>query len=231
MSENYENNNVERENESGVETEVVPESSTSNDTSQETMPQGNMSQESASQENSPYENNPYGNNAYGNNAYGNNVYGNNVYGNNVYGNNAYGSNNQNFNQPYQPYYGAENNQKGEGIAFGVTSLVLGILTIVLFCTCISWITGVLAIIFGIIQLVKYRQKGLAIGGIITASIGLLLTIILYTAAFAGMGSTSTYNDIYNEIYDDIYDDIYDGSYDYDYYFDDGDKNETLHLEL
>ena len=113
----------------------------------------------------------------------------------------------------------------------MTSLVLGIFTIVLFCTCISWITGILAIIFGIIQLVKYRQKGLAIGGIITASIGLLLTIILYTAAFAGMGSTSTYNDIYNEIYDDIYDDIYDGSYDYDYYFDDGDKNETLHLEL
>lgn len=158
------------------------------------------------------------------------VYGNNGYdGNNVYNYQPYGNSSQNFGQSYQPYYGAGNQQNNDKVGFGVASLVLGIITIVLFCTCISWITGILAIIFGIIQLAKYKQKGLAIGGIITAGIGLLLTMILYIAAFAGMGSASTYNDIYNEIYDDIYDDFNDGSY--DYYYDDGSKNETLHLEL
>lgn len=100
--------------------------------------------------------------------------------------------------------------KSESEGFGIASLVLGIITALMFCTCISWITGILAIIFGILQLVKGNKKGMAIVGLITGGIGFVVSIILYILIFfAGFGSYSNYNDIYNHIYDDIYDDIED----------------------
>ena len=75
---------------------------------------------------------------------------------------------------------------------------------------ISWITGILAIIFGILQLVKGNKKGMAIVGLITGGIGFAASIILYILIFfTGLGSYSSYNDIYDHIYDDIYDDIED----------------------
>lgn len=108
-------------------------------------------------------------------------------------------------------YGQSNgNNKSESEGFGIASLILGIITVLLFCTCISWITGILAIIFGILQLVKGNKKGMAIVGLITGGIGFVVSIILYILIFfAGFGSYSNYNDIYNHIYDDIYDDIED----------------------
>ena len=108
-------------------------------------------------------------------------------------------------------YGQPNgNNKSESEGFGIASLILGIITVLLFCTCISWITGILAIIFGILQLVKGNKKGMAIVGLITGGIGFVVSIILYILIFfAGFGSYSNYNDIYNHIYDDIYDDIED----------------------
>lgn len=108
-------------------------------------------------------------------------------------------------------YGQPNgNNKSESEGFGIASLILGIITVLLFCTCISWITGILAIIFGILQLVKGNKKGMAIVGLITGGIGFVVSIILYILIFfAGVGSYSNYNDIYNHIYDDIYDDIED----------------------
>ena len=108
-------------------------------------------------------------------------------------------------------YGQPNgNNKSESEGFGIASLILGIITVLLFCTCISWITGILAIIFGVLQLVKGNKKGMAIVGLITGGIGFVVSIILYILIFfAGFGSYSNYNDIYNHIYDDIYDDIED----------------------
>ena len=108
-------------------------------------------------------------------------------------------------------YGQPNgNNKSESEGFGIASLILGIITVLLFCTCISWITGILVIIFGILQLVKGNKKGMAIVGLITGGIGFVVSIILYILIFfAGFGSYSNYNDIYNHIYDDIYDDIED----------------------
>ena len=109
-------------------------------------------------------------------------------------------------------YGQQNgnnlNKKSESEGFGIASLVLGIITVLLFCTCISWITGILAIIFGIIQLVKGNKKGMAIVGLITGGIGFVASVILYILIFfTGFGSYSNYDDIYDHIYDDIYDDI------------------------
>lgn len=75
----------------------------------------------------------------------------------------------NENQP-PPWYGRQASQAGgtyywqepiksESIGFGIASLVLGILSLLLFCTCINWLTGILAIIFGIIQIVKSEKRG------------------------------------------------------------------------
>ena len=117
----------------------------------------------------------------------------------------YGYGQPNSNVGYQ-----HESNKSESEGFGIASLVLGIITALMFCTCISWITGILAIIFGIIQLVKGNKKGMAIVGLITSGIGFVVSIILYILIFfAGFGSYSNYNDIYNHIYDDIYDDIED----------------------
>lgn len=115
-----------------------------------------------------------------------------------------GSTEYNYGQPAGRY----GSNKSESEGFGIASLVLGIITVLLFCTCISWITGILAIIFGIIQLVKGNKKGMAIVGLITGGIGFAASIILYILIFfTGLGSYSNYDDIYNHIYDDIYDDI------------------------
>ena len=117
-----------------------------------------------------------------------------------------GSTEYNYGQPAGRY----GSNKSESEGFGIASLVLGIITVLLFCTCISWITGILAIIFGIIQLVKGNKKGMAIVGLITGGIGFAASIILYILIFfTGLGSYSSYNDIYDHIYDDIYDDIED----------------------
>lgn len=48
-------------------------------------------------------------------------------------------------------------QKGDGRGYGIASLILGIVSVLLFCTCINWVTGILAIIFGIIQITKIRS--------------------------------------------------------------------------
>lgn len=115
-----------------------------------------------------------------------------------------GSTEYNYGQPASRY----GSNKSESEGFGIASLVLGIITVLLFCTCISWITGILAIIFGIIQLVKGNKKGMAIVGLITGGIGFIASVILYILIFfTGLGSYSNYDDIYNHIYDDIYDDI------------------------
>ena len=115
-----------------------------------------------------------------------------------------GSTEYNYGQPAGGY----GSNKSESEGFGIASLVLGIITVLLFCTCISWITGILAIIFGIIQLVKGNKKGMAIVGLITGGIGFIASVILYILIFfIGLGSYSNYDDIYNHIYDDIYDDI------------------------
>lgn len=115
-----------------------------------------------------------------------------------------GSTEYNYGQPAGRY----GSNKSESEGFGIASLVLGIITVLLFCTCISWITGILAIIFGIIQLVKGNKKGMAIVGLITGGIGFIASVILYILIFfTGLGSYSNYDDIYNHIYDDIYDDI------------------------
>ena len=97
-------------------------------------------------------------------------------------------------------------QKGDGRGYGIASLILGIVSVLLFCTCINWVTGILAIIFGIIQITKNKENGLAIGGIITAAISMVLSVVLYLAMWFGMTNAGiTYEDLLYDQYDDSYD--------------------------
>lgn len=103
--------------------------------------------------------------------------------------------------------------------FGIASMILGIISLLLFCTCINWITGILAIIFGIIQLTKKSAKGFAVAGIITAALSILFAILLYVEFAVGMAREGlSYDDFYDSYYDSYYDDYYD-YYDYDSYYD------------
>ena len=62
--------------------------------------------------------------------------------------------------------------------FGIASLVLGILSLVLYCTCFNLLLAILAIIFGILQLVQTGSpKGMAIAGIVTSCLSILLYVI------------------------------------------------------
>lgn len=135
----------------------------------------------------------------------------------------------------------ESGQRGNDVGFGIASMILGIVSVLLFCTCLNWITAILAIIFGIIQIVKKKERGFAIAGIITAGISLVLWGVLYMALALGMSEAGIdsleefYQDYYNGYYDDPYDsydyfdpydyydyyDYYDG-YDYYDYYDDYD---------
>lgn len=62
-------------------------------------------------------------------------------------------------------------------------MVLGIVTLVLFCVWyISIPCGILAIIFGVLG-VKTVDKGMAISGIVTGSIGLFISFCILLAFF------------------------------------------------
>ena len=83
----------------------------------------------------------------------------------------------NYNQ--QPYGQPGMAQKSDSNGFGIASLVLGIISIFTFFCCINYILAIIAIILGVVQLVRSSQKGLAIGGIVTAAISILGSIIFW----------------------------------------------------
>ncbi len=118
--------------------------------------------------------------------YGNQTYNNtNTYsGQNGYNNQQY----NNGNAYQQPIYGqATQKQKGDSIGFGIASLILGIASIFLFACCVNYILAILAIIFGIVQIVTNKKKGLAIGGIVTAGISIVIATLMWIFGFSLAG--------------------------------------------
>lgn len=118
----------------------------------------------------------------------------NPYGN-PYGNpyeNPYG-NNQGY--QYNPYGGAPREpQRGPhgkkmNVGLGIASLVIGIISLMCFCTGLNVILAILAIVFGIVQLATCESKGLAIGGIVMAAISIVLTAITYGLLFSNVTFT------------------------------------------
>lgn len=88
------------------------------------------------------------------------------------------------------YTEAPTTQESGTIGFGVASLVLGIVSLVLCCCSrLSGVLGVLAVIFGIIHIAKHLpKKGLGIAGIITGAIGLIMGIVITVLSLSMINS-------------------------------------------
>ena len=81
-----------------------------------------------------------------------------------------------------------------GNGFGIASMVLGILALVLFCTCLNIPLAILSIVFAIVHLCrKAGSKGFAIAGIITSVVSVLLTVITIVLFYAAGIDTSSWN--------------------------------------
>ena len=116
---------------------------------------------------------------------------------NSYESSGYGSDNTGsgvnnyYETPSSQYYSANQNEQKQGggnIGFAIASLVCGILSLVCCClTLFSVVLGLAAVILGIITIYfKYDGKGMAIAGIATGGIGLLIGVV----AFVWSGSTA-----------------------------------------
>ena len=88
-------------------------------------------------------------------------------------------------QPQAPVSDEQKDKSGYSIA----SLVLGIVSL-LPCCCINLVTTVLAIIFGVLGL-KSSKKGMAIAGIVLASVGIFMAIIWYSFIFSTIEMSAT----------------------------------------
>lgn len=117
-----------------------------------------------------------------------------------------------YNQQYgynNPQYNNYNQVQNNGDALGITSLVLGLLSIITCCcTYLSIILGIGAVIFGIISLnKKEKTKGFATAGIILGVMGVILGIAM--AIFSVyMQESGLLEDYLRRFYGDMYDDLY-----------------------
>ncbi len=103
--------------------------------------------------------------------------------------------------------------KKEKKGFCIASLVLGIVALIFFCLWyISIPCGILAIIFGILG-IKSMNKGMAIAGLITGSIGLVISTLIIIALFM-FGFAVGISDVLDDDTGSTYHRSY---YDYDLY--------------
>lgn len=81
-----------------------------------------------------------------------------------------------------PYYTTQPAMPQKPIGFAVAALVLGLISLFGMCCCVNFVTAPLAIVFGIIALVKkHRGTGMSIAGIITAALSLIAVIVFLIA--------------------------------------------------
>lgn len=136
-----------------------------------------------------YQQNAYQQDGYQQNAYQQGGYQQNTYQQGGYQQNAYGQPQQPYGAYQQPYY-AQEKPKDSGTGFGIASLVCGILSLFTFACCVNFLLALAAIILGIVQLVRCQKKGLAIGGIVTAAISIVVGIGFWIAAMTAVGSNT-----------------------------------------
>lgn len=102
------------------------------------------------------------------------------------------------------YYSSENSTVTESngcIGISIASLVCGILSLVCCCVyTVGILLAIAAIVLGIISLVKkFDGRGMAIAGIATGSIGIVLIILVVVLA-----ASTAFADIWPEITNDLY---------------------------
>lgn len=86
--------------------------------------------------------------------------------------------------------------KGQSNGLGIASMVLGILSLITIC-CVPYgpiVLGIIAIVLGIVQIVKNEKKGMAIAGIVCGAIGLIVYVVLLA-----WGSYAMSSGLYDEI--------------------------------
>lgn len=108
-----------------------------------------------------------------------------------------------------PVYTAETvdygSGKGQSKGLGIASMVLGIVSIVITCCglwYVSLICGVVAVVLGIVQIVKNESKGMAIAGIVCGALGIIFGILLVVFAVA-LASSDFYQEFYNQFYNEL----------------------------
>ena len=122
---------------------------------------------------------------------------------------------------------AQSRLRKESQGLAIASLILGILSLMFFLTGVNILTSILALVFGIIYLSTVKQKkgkGMAVAGIITAALAIVLCIgawvfIIGNAAnlaslaedeegmerwyeYYGLDEDDFYNDFYNDYWDE-----------------------------
>lgn len=119
-----------------------------------------------------------------------------------------------------------------GIGFGIASMVLGIVSLVLFCTCLNIPLAIMAIIFGVIHINRRAGSiGFSIAGIVTSIISVILTVVtvivlyiagvnsaawFYTVPFENFMGDNYYDDDYYDDYHDFFDQYGDDDNDFDF---------------
>lgn len=82
------------------------------------------------------------------------------------------------NSPYQQPYQTQNKPQGSS-GLAIASMVLGILALVFSCLGLGWILGIIGLILGIVSVFnKNPGRGMAIAGITTSAISILLIVLL-----------------------------------------------------
>lgn len=113
-------------------------------------------------------------------------------------------NEENNRQPYEYQDPYQNRPPEEPAGFAIASLVLGIISLVISCLGINIITGILALIFGIIHMVKYNtRRGMAIAGIVLGAISIVIFIALVAIGIAAISSDATFMHEYNNLMDQL----------------------------
>lgn len=131
-------------------------------------------------------------------------------------NNTFDNNDQQYNQQYnftpdgnyQNGMNYNNSGKGQGTGLGIASMVCGICAVLFLCcmfggslalgTYLSPVLSIVAIVLGIVQLVKNESKGMAIAGIICGAVALVCFIgIICLGVY--MLSSGLYEELYDEI--------------------------------
>lgn len=124
-----------------------------------------------------------------------------------YSQNDYSQSNSAYNNPVyssnqNQYYSTEDTGKttGGNIGISIASLVCGIFSIVCCCaTYFSLVLAIAAITLGIIAIVKkYDGQGMAIAGIATGGVGIVLVILAFVIAFSSYGTSSIMEEFINE---------------------------------
>lgn len=126
---------------------------------------------------------------------------------------------QNYDEPVQ-----------ESMGFGIASMVLGIIALVLFCSCINIVLAIASVIFGIIHLVNCKGgKGFAITGIITSVLSVIAFIVMWVCFFA----SPVFQDEFQrqlENQGELYNNFNYYSEDYNYDYDKDDDSYEFHHE-